>query len=525
MILSYWTLAVALSLSLIAAWYSIAGLAAIFAAAVVPIIIMGGIMEIAKITVTVWLHEYWQYCKRSMKIQLTASVVLLMFITSMGIFGFLSKAHTDQGLVSGDIGAKIAIYDEKIKIARDNIDANRRALTQLDAAVDQTMSRTNDERGAERAVQIRRSQQTERTRLLREIEIEQKKIQALNEEAAPIRAEVRKVEAEVGPIKYIAALIYGDNPDANLLERAVRWMIVILVLVFDPLAIMMVLAATESIKWERQMRSGLGRPETDPDTDDQPIKDWFDHARERARFWDKQPKHQSEVESENKTEPIRFAGFPWPMSSVVEKSKDIDQEPKYEADNGPLTDEQIEQIKEAVKDELPTGNVVIQESLFEAPEIKSSNAVNLDATDERPGDYLDGKEEKEAMRRWKESNPEDTIKHQRDLFEHGKIDHLPWMGLIPDNEPQAGQMLGFGTVFPPGAKKGDTFLRVDQMPSVLYKYNGKTWIVVDKSLSDQYAYDTAYIDHLIEKIESGEYDPELLSAAEQDQIEHRLKNK
>ena len=107
MILSYWTLVVALSLSVIAAWYSIAGLTAIFAAAATPIIIMGGIMEIAKVTVTVWLHEYWQYCKRSMRLQLSASVILLMFITSMGIFGFLSKAHTDQALVSGDVGAKI----------------------------------------------------------------------------------------------------------------------------------------------------------------------------------------------------------------------------------------------------------------------------------------------------------------------------------------------------------------------------------------------------------------------------------
>ena len=92
MILSYWTLVVALSLSIIAAWYSIAGLTAIFAAAATPIIIMGGIMEIAKVTVTVWLHEYWPYCKRSMKAQLSASVVLLMFITSMGIFE-IGRAH------------------------------------------------------------------------------------------------------------------------------------------------------------------------------------------------------------------------------------------------------------------------------------------------------------------------------------------------------------------------------------------------------------------------------------------------
>jgi hypothetical protein len=107
----------------------------------------------------------------------------------------------------------------------------------------------------------------------------------------------------------------------------------------------------------------------------------------------------------------------------------------------------------------------------------------------------------------------------------GKIDHLPWedLELHPDNHRQ-GTMLGFGSQFPTDAVKGDTFLRVDRLPSALYKYNGNRWIEIDKKFSDQYAYDTAYIDHLIAKIDSGEYDPELLSDAERDQIEHRLNN-
>jgi hypothetical protein len=488
MILSYWTLAVALSLSLVAAWYSIIGLTAIFAAAVVPIIIMGGIMEVAKVTVTLWLHEYWQYCKRSMKIQLTFSVVVLMFITSMGIFGFLSKAHLDQAVPTGDVAAQVQIIDEKIKTERDTIESARRALSQLDSAVDQTMARSNDEKGAERAVQIRRNQARERNTLQNEIAQSQKKIAAYNEQRAPIASELRKVEAEVGPIKYIAALIYGDDPDANLLEKAVRWVIIILVLVFDPLAIMMVLAATESIRWERQGKRGI---DFDEDSD---VMKWFAHAKKRARVWDRQKESQDQPDPPKST---RFAGFPWPMTSVFDKPN---------KDNNPPP----EQIKELTE-----------------PEFVSPNAPGLDASDERPGDYLVDNN-KEAMRQWKEDNPNDTIKHQRDLLEHGKIDHLPWedLKLQPDNvSPHAGTMLGFGTAFPTQAIKGDTFLRVDRIPSALYKFNGSRWIEVDKSLSDQYAYDTAYIDHLIGKIESGEYDPELLSSAEQDQIEHRLKNK
>jgi len=169
----------------------------------------------------------------------------LMLITSMGIFGFLSKAHNDQSLVSGDVQAKIAVYDEKIKTAKENIDANRKALKQMDEAVDQVMGRSTDEKGADKAVAIRRSQQRERARLQAEITAEQKTISQLSEERAPIAAEVRKVEAEVGPLKYIAELFYNDVNQSTL-ETAVRWVIILLVSVFDPLAIILLVAANHS---------------------------------------------------------------------------------------------------------------------------------------------------------------------------------------------------------------------------------------------------------------------------------------
>ena len=127
------TLLVALTLSAIAAWYSILGLTAIFAAAVIPIIIMGGALEFAKVITTVWLHRYWDRAGWTLKLYLIPAVVALAFLTSMGIFGFLSKAHSDQTLISGYVGAKVAIYDEKIKTAQDNIAANRKALQQMDA--------------------------------------------------------------------------------------------------------------------------------------------------------------------------------------------------------------------------------------------------------------------------------------------------------------------------------------------------------------------------------------------------------
>ena len=248
------TLLVALALSTIAAWYSIQGLMAIFAAAITPIIIMGSALEVAKVVTAVWLHNYWERSSWKLKIYLIPAVIALAFLTSMGIFGYLSKSHSDQALVSGDVQAKISVFDEKIKTARENIESNKTAVKQLNTQVDQLVGRTTDEKGIDRSVTVRRQQASERTKLNKEIATAQSQIAKLNEEAAPIRAQIRKVEAEVGPIKYIAALIYGDNPDSNLLERAVRWMIVLIVFVFDPLALMLVLAAQSSYGWLEEDR-------------------------------------------------------------------------------------------------------------------------------------------------------------------------------------------------------------------------------------------------------------------------------
>jgi len=298
MILASLLLLTGLVISGVAIYYSVIGLAAIFAAATIPIYIMGGSLEIAKLVCASWLKANWERAPNFIRGYMLVSIIVLMFITSMGIFGFLSKAHTDQSLVSGDVTSKIAIYDEKIKTAKDNIDANRKALKQMDEAVDQVMGRSQDEKGADKAVAIRRGQQKERTRLQSEITAEQKTISQLSEERAPIAAEVRKVEAEVGPIKYIAAFVYGDNPDANLLERAVTWVIILIVVVFDPLAVIMLLAAQMTFGWLK--------------------------------------------EEKLKVVPV----------------------PAYEPDDGPLTDAQVEQIKETV---LPDESVLDKHPYLNKP--------------------------------------------------------------------------------------------------------------------------------------------------------------
>ena len=484
MLFGYLTLFTALIISLSAAVYSILGLTAIFAAAFWPIVIMGGSLEFGKIITTLWLHKYWDRAEIQYKLYLCSAVAILMLLTSMGVFGFLSKAHSDQSLVSGDVGAKIAIYDEKIKISRENIDANRWALKQMDEAVDQVMGRSTDEKGADKAVAIRRGQNAERGRLLKEIEAEQKKITALNEERAPIAAENRKVEAEVGPVKYIAALIYGDNPDANVLEHAVRWVIILIVIVFDPLALTLLLAATKSLEWERGINLFA-------------------------------PKKQDEEEA---------------ISPVNEESEPEDDIPVFDREEIPLEDPDPEPPHPLAHIEIPeihpddrlhllskrffmSGHPGVDERTFhaqhQAGEIDCLPWHNAEHINNLP--ISDG-ERKQLLDRFVNTPPPAPLQDQ--------------FGLEADNvdNKTTGEVRGFGTQFPASADKGDMFLRVDRLPSALYKFNGNIWIEVDKTLSDQYAYDNAYIDHLIEKIDTGEYDPELLSNAERDSIEKRLQN-
>jgi len=263
-LIAYITLFSGLALSIVAEYYSIAGLTAIFAAAVIPVIIMGVALGLGKVVSTVWLKQNWKTAPWTIKIYLSIAIAMLMVITSMGTFGYLSKAHSDQSLVSGDVQSKIAIYDEKIKTARENIEADRKQLKQMDEVVDQVMARSSDEKGADKANAIRKNQSRDRVAIAKDIEANQKIIASLNDEAAPIRAEVRKVEAEVGPIKYIAAFVYGAT-DESVLERAVTWVIILIIFVFDPLALILLIASQITFQKLRDEDTDAGKLVITPD--------------------------------------------------------------------------------------------------------------------------------------------------------------------------------------------------------------------------------------------------------------------
>jgi hypothetical protein len=373
-IIAWLALLSGLTISAVAIWYSVAGLVSIFAAAVIPIIVMGVVLEISKLIATVWLKINWDRAPVFIRTYLLIAIAILMVITSMGIFGFLSKAHSDAGLISGDVQAKISIYDEKIKTERENIDAARKALTQMDAQVNERLSRSTDDRGAERAVQIRRQQQAERTRLQNDISRSQGAIARLNEERAPIAAEVRKVEAEVGPIKYIANFIYGDNPDANILEKAVTWVIIIIVVVFDPLAVILLLASQYSFQWFRKAR------EEETTEGDSPISSESEDA----------PTVTEHVEEK---ELSIFEKHPYLLKPWVSRVPE-------EFQVGPQVYKSEEPVEESDEHEL------------------------AQASDS----------EKAAMARWKAEHPDSNLKLQRKLLEKGVIKELPWMQYLKPKE-------------------------------------------------------------------------------------------
>jgi hypothetical protein len=389
-----------LTLSAVAIYYSVIGLTAVFAASFWAVAIMGTTLEVSKLVAASWLKAYWERIPRGMKIYMSTAVLVLMVITSMGIFGFLSKAHLDQNIVSGDVQSKIAIYDEKIKTEKENIEANRKALKQMDEAVDQVLGRSTDEKGADKAVALRRAQQKERGRLQTEISQSQKSISELNDARAPIASEVRKVEAEVGPIKYIAKLIYGDDPDTNILEKAVTWVIMIIVFVFDPLAVLMLLGAQMTWKWHKEEKEQLESENIAPVVP--PVNNDSDNLVEEANA------KLSEIEKPE----VEFDPSGW------EETTPANTQPEYKviADADEETAEQFDMLAHArshtpVKDE--------QLEIVEEIGVEQWNKMIEEAERELEN-------EKEARRIWKEQHPDDTIKHQERLKDAGIIEQLPW---------------------------------------------------------------------------------------------------
>jgi hypothetical protein len=238
----------AISISVIAAGYSIIGLAALFSGATIAIVAMGSALEVGKLVAASWLYNNWRnpLLPKSIKVYLTSAVIVLVFVTSMGIFGFLSKAHLDQMRPEGDNAVQIQLINKQILQENVVIDRAEKTLDLLDKALEVYL----DKEYVSRGLKERKKQKEERDFLNNEIRVAMDAIAKLTVQKGNLEIEQLRIEADVGPLKYVAELIYGDNAKDHF-DEAVRIIIIVLIFVFDPLAVLLLISANISIRSRR----------------------------------------------------------------------------------------------------------------------------------------------------------------------------------------------------------------------------------------------------------------------------------
>jgi len=554
MILGILTFLSALTISAVAIYYSVAGLAAIFAAAVIPIIIMGVSLEVGKLVTAVWLHRHWKQATWWLKTYLSVAVVVLMFITSMGIFGYLSKAHIEQTSAGEESIAQVERIESEIKRNEEIIvraenqikklettgtgnDANIQAqidkeqeridnaykriqpaideqqkiidsqsvlwkneLVKIDKEIETLQTyidngetakaqqmigasadgifgkktadkigdwqekkqkerieliakieqATNNPQAKAASEEIKRLRKTAEDqikqsnalidRLRKQLGNEDKladvdeqvdeqyvkiknantKIDTLIEQKYSLEGEYRKLEAEVGPIKYIAEFIYGEQADQNLLEAAVRWVIIIIIFVFDPLAVLLLIASQYTFSWNRDSKGGGLPPKSDPDPepDNTPPyteEEWNEAHRmnyeiDRANKISQNIPPDFEEEKEKTTHEMLMEGF-----EEEQKQRELEEEESFlskKNDNQYLIWKDI--------DPEPQKSVVNQETNLQ----KSVDPNQLEFDLE---ERLEGETEEDYIKRiWKKDHPGETINQQKRLKDEGQIDELPW---------------------------------------------------------------------------------------------------
>ena len=506
MILGILTLLSALSISAVAIYYSVAGLAAIFAAAVIPIIIMGVTLEVGKLVTAVWLHKNWSKATWWLRSYLAVAVFILMFITSMGIFGYLSKAHIEQTSLSQEQVALIETLNDKearsenkisrwteemnklmkgedvrvdnlidreqkeldkinalikeekddvrvdfdkqiqlqndrieqarirkeadIKAAKDRFEGSLGGGAKYDKAVEEAKSnelsvassaqreirninaKLNDALAAvdskyapqiadiNKRIQDLRNQANNKTQdidgrieeLEGFIDAEQTAIDQVRDEKFEYEKEYRKLEAEVGPIKYIAEFIYGEDADQNLLEAAVRWVIIIIIFVFDPLAVLLLIASQYTFNWMRDEK-GNKAPPPKPDPEPEPSDPTPGYTEDE---WDQAHKENEEFDAKRREQ-----------ARAEKIANNIP--PEIENANDKVTSEDVESMGQGQEE---------QSTEIELDDNREDNQEEEQREDETREEYL--------KRIWKKEHPESTIEHQKRLKGEGQINSLPW---------------------------------------------------------------------------------------------------
>jgi hypothetical protein len=281
MIFSILTLLTALGLAAVAGWFSIIGMMAIYAGAPMYALMLGVTLETGKLVTISWLYRNWEYIGWKLKAPLIYFIIAIMAATSIGVYGFLTKSHLDQGASTLDSSARVVRLEEQIAKEKTLIADNDKVIDQLDSTV-KVLTDAQRIRGSGGSIAVRKSQEEQRNQLRESTATSQKIIDGLSEERFKLESEVRKLELDVGPIRYIAELIYSADGDAKQnIEAAVRMFTSLIVSTLDPLAILLLIAANHTfirLQNEKKKMGGPGRPGPgSPDPEPQPGGDTGGH--------------------------------------------------------------------------------------------------------------------------------------------------------------------------------------------------------------------------------------------------------
>ncbi len=501
------TLFTALSMATVAAVFAIYGIIAIFAGMPQFALVMGAVIELGKVVGISWLYRNWNEPTK-IKYAMAPLVLVAMMLTSMGIFGLLSKAHLEQTSPVANNEVQIARLDQQIGREQSRIADSEEVISQLDQTV-QTLIDFDRIRGADGALAVRESQAEQRELLRQTIDTAQAELDRLEDQKLELTQELTAIELEVGPVKYLAELVYGNETDRT--EEAVRWVIIAFIFVFDPMAILLLMAANYTLdqrKKAKEIAATTEQPVIENNKEETDVKEITEELNNdnttsvpdttvTASDTVTEPTIEPEPDTPVRTEDLQET------DSGTDERDSIPVQPEGTTDNNESESVEFVSVEEPSAVDDAAQAMAESAALQKKPQNKEIATEGVTPVHDVGGGY---------------------VEYNNSLFQKDALKELkPELFALRVDEPSMPSS-SFGTQFPKIAKKKDIFVRVDVIPNKVYRFEGTKWIEINKNLTSTYLYDQEYIKYLVDKISKGEYDIDLLSEQEKIQIEEYLSN-
>lgn len=421
--------AVALAISAFAEFYSILGLMAIFSGAAVSLAIIGSFLGIGKIVTIMWIRQYWHESNKHLRTFLLCVAVILSLLTNIGMFGFLSKAHSTSSLETDSVQLKLDTINDKLKTVEYLIAEQENRRQELQDVID-TLIAAEKPTGADR---VRKTQQVERQAIDAKLTELREQRNQLKIEANGAQGAIMHLEADVGPIKYLAQLVYGEKTDKSIMDKAIQILIIALVCVIDPLAIALVLAASWTRQYEATNKDKVEQqPITDPViTQPEPVEQVVEQpevVKPKRKYTRRKKVEETPV---TETSPFNV------NSEITDKMFDLDEKPVVEVKTSSKPAKQAF----APKFDIQTKQI-----------IRTFNK----------GDYIQYNGKKTHIRVVRQSNPEWFL-------ESAEAEKASMIQFSADNWPQY-------------AEVGDKFHRIDVLPHIKYEFTAAGWVEINNQI-------------------------------------------